>query len=148
MSKEYMNMVQENRSSGLFFDRKAQVQNAKCNLIVIILLYEKTVTSVIDICDVFANFFEEVYRQDLDIVETDPTWTHKVSSAVHDRSLVFNYLKKLKHKNARGPDSVSPEVLKNSAASLSTPLCYIFNVSLSTSVFPQLWKQSFITTEV
>lgn len=43
-----------------------------------------------------------------------------------------------------GPDNLPSCVIKRCATSLSTPLCYLFNLSLNECRFPMLWKKSFI----
>lgn len=44
-----------------------------------------------------------------------------------------------------GPDKIPPLVLKSCADSLATPICTIFNRSLTSSVFPGEWKTAAVT---
>ena len=51
----------------------------------------------------------------------------------------------LKTKISTGPDGISSHMLKNTAFSISTSLCKLFSLSLSTGYFPTEWKCSSIT---
>jgi hypothetical protein len=42
-----------------------------------------------------------------------------------------------------GPDGIAPRILRKCALSLSIPLHYLFNASLSCGGFPDIWKHSF-----
>jgi hypothetical protein len=44
-----------------------------------------------------------------------------------------------------GPDGIPPIILKNCATALALPLCLIFNHAISTCVFPDKWKLSYVT---
>jgi len=41
---------------------------------------------------------------------------------------------------ASGPDGVSPRLLKSAYDIISKPLCYIYNLSLSSMYYPSAWK--------
>ena len=51
----------------------------------------------------------------------------------------------LKVKTSTGPDGISSYMLWNTSLSISSSLCKVFNLSLSTGCFPTLWKSSNIT---
>ena len=46
----------------------------------------------------------------------------------------------LQSNKASGPDDIGPRILKNCAASLATPLCHLFLLSLSSKTIPVNWK--------
>ena len=46
---------------------------------------------------------------------------------------------------ASGPDNISHRMLKGCIHSISTPLCILFNRSISEGVFPDLWKTATVT---
>jgi hypothetical protein len=48
------------------------------------------------------------------------------------------------NKGAR-PDGIPPIILKNCATAFALPLCLIFNNAISTCVFPDKWKLSYVT---
>ena len=48
-------------------------------------------------------------------------------------------------KTASGPDSISSFILKSTASSIASPaLSHIFNLSISSGLFPLTWKSSHI----
>lgn len=51
----------------------------------------------------------------------------------------------LKNGNSQGPDSIPSCFIKNCKYSLLTPLSIIYNNSLKTHNYPQIWKTTFIT---
>ena len=58
---------------------------------------------------------------------------------------VVNVLRSLKLKTSSGPDGISSSMLKNTVFSISSTLCSLFNLSLSTGIVPSDWKSSNIT---
>ncbi|CAK1588779.1 unnamed protein product [Parnassius mnemosyne] len=71
-------------------------------------------TDATDICNHFASHFSSVYTVD------NPNG--------------------LRPKRGPGPDSISPYFITECAIELSTPLCFIYNKSLQTGCFPDIWK--------
>jgi hypothetical protein len=58
----------------------------------------------------------------------------------------FNFLQDLNVNKGSGPDGMLPIILKNCAyAAFANPLSLLFNSSMSTSVFPDRWKVSYVT---
>ena len=55
---------------------------------------------------------------------------------------VFEAINSIPISKAPGPDSITPFVLRNIAISISQPLAILFNCSLSSNTFPNLWKFS------
>ena len=51
-------------------------------------------------------------------------------------------IEKLKNKTSQDIAGVSSKFLKQIAVEISAPLCYIYNLSLSTGTFPNVWKTS------
>jgi hypothetical protein len=58
---------------------------------------------------------------------------------------VDDILKTLDTSKATGPDMLNPILLKEASSILKYPLCKLFNLSLSTSIFPTEWKFANIT---
>ena len=58
---------------------------------------------------------------------------------------VVTAINKLKNNFSCGPDGIPSALLKNCYSSLVFPLCELFNTSLSTGIFPDVWKKSYIT---
>lgn len=100
------------------------------------------------ICDLFADFFSSTYS-DVKIADSD---SHPLSELPYppvsipllDELTVVNTLKKLKFSFNCGPDRIPSCLLVRCAEALSTPLTLIFNESIRTGCFPQVWKTSFI----
>ena len=57
---------------------------------------------------------------------------------------IRHLISKLPSKTASGPDGISSWMLKATSASIASPLCHIFNLSISTGLVPLGWKSSFI----
>mgnify|MGYP000465329115 CR=1 FL=1 len=55
-------------------------------------------------------------------------------------SMVFEVLSKLDCSKAIGPDNISNKILYEGRFSLSEPLSKLFNISLTSGVFPDGWK--------
>ena len=53
---------------------------------------------------------------------------------------IFNLITSLKSKKSSGPDGVSCRLLKENAYLFCEPLCYIYNLSLSSGVVPDKFK--------
>ena len=53
---------------------------------------------------------------------------------------VFGHLSTLDISKASGPDGVGARLLKSAARELCRPLAQLFNKSLQTSTFPDIWK--------
>lgn len=98
----------------------------------------------------FADFFDDVYKVDGN--SSDNSWMDNVTTVVDIGSIaitkdqVYGCLSKLKLKKSIGPDMVSPIILRNCASTLASPLCWLFNKSLSDGTFPSIWKESYIST--
>ena len=58
---------------------------------------------------------------------------------------VENVLKSLKTGKATGPDHINNRILKELSRPLSSPLCELFNFSVSSGKVPDIWKQANIT---
>ena len=61
-----------------------------------------------------------------------------------DVSTKFLQLASLSPCKASGHDDVSNRQLKECATGLAEPLCHIFNLSLSSGVYPQCWNKTVI----
>lgn len=104
-----------------------------------------------EICDLFADNFESVYVND-DVYFSDfsRNFDHidkrvdigAMSLTIDD---VMTHLRNIDTSKGDGPDNISPILLKNCADGLASPLLRIFNLSLSTGIFPTRWKTSYIT---
>lgn len=108
-----------------------------------------TRSNVNEICDLFADFFEGVYRNEHTKHNLHLSSKHADLIDIGNITLTEEEVRKglssINSKKSCGPDLVPPIVLKSCAQSLTTPLCYLFNTSLKVFEFPSLWKFSTIS---
>lgn len=55
---------------------------------------------------------------------------------------VEDILSSLDTSKATGPDLINPRLLKEASSVLKYPLCRLFNLSLSESIYPSIWKNA------
>lgn len=95
------------------------------------------------IVDSFANFFSSVYSKSDPSHTNDFSLSH-LSGTININSVTENdilqAIKKLKNKMTTGIDGVPSFVVRDCAAVFVTPLCIIFNMILTASKFPDIWK--------
>lgn len=101
------------------------------------------------VCDLFADYFHSVYEP------ADPLGTScddsvvkqvcAIGSVCIDADLVSKYLKRLDPSKGAGPDGIPPLFITECANHLSKPLSILFNTSLKTGTFPDIWKRAYVT---
>lgn len=95
----------------------------------------------------FSNFFHSVYEPPSlgclpEAAENTRTDFNKLSLSPDE---VRKGIDKMNPSKGPGPDGIPPSFLKDVATSLCVPLSLIFNESLSSGIFPSLWKISHVT---
>lgn len=101
----------------------------------------------------FASFFSEIYDVNSSFYPDSSyisslnqvSGSFNVNDIALSREQVLYHLQLLDDDSSFGPDGIPAIVLKNCADLLVDPLCVLFNLSLQSGVFPELWKKSFIT---
>jgi hypothetical protein len=68
----------------------------------------------------------------------------KVSLLQFAKNAVHEAIMDLREQVGLGPDGITPSVLEKLVSVVQVPLTFLFNLSLSSSVFPAIWKKSFI----
>ena len=68
--------------------------------------------------------------------------TNFISSIILKQNEVYDTLSSLDTSKACGPDLINPRLLKEAASIISYPLLKLFNRSLETATFPDVWKQA------
>lgn len=144
--RDYLNRVQvdlnENPTSFWSYVRSRKRSNV---LPTRITLNNATAESPIDIANTFADFFSSVF------VTTDPATNSSYLDSLPTFDLRFPRpefspmdiqaaLSQVDPSKGAGPDRLPPAFIKSLSAVLATPVCYIFNRSLSEGVFPDEWK--------
>ena len=98
--------------------------------------------------ELFAEFFSSVYSTetfDASCLNADiPQLSTCISIPAIDELTVDAYLQSVKLSHQVGPDNVPSCIVKNCADILCVPLALLFNLSLASGIFPDLWKESFI----
>lgn len=96
-----------------------------------------------DIVDGFSNYFSDVY------IDSDPTHINENPLSINNNYInirciteedLLKSIKKLKNKMTAGVDNVPSFVIKDCAAVFIEPLLTLFNLSLTTSKYPEVWK--------
>jgi len=98
--------------------------------------------------EAFNTFFSSVFtREDISTIPTpDAKPVHKKLEVLRTcHKDILKYLRMLNPSKSPGPDSFHPRILKETAASISTPLTIIFNQSLDTGQVPADWKIAEVT---
>lgn len=97
--------------------------------------------------NLFAEFFSSVYSKKSNVIPDNLLSTNifNISNCTISISEIYSKLNSLDIYKGPGPDGIPPILLKQCSFILSRPLCIIFNLSLKTGIFPQLWKASYIT---
>ena len=97
--------------------------------------------------DLFNNYFHSFFCHSSSAVP--PFGNISSSELSPDASLstiditeadVYKVLSELDASKAKGIDGLGPNVLKSSASALYEPLCYLFNLCISTNNLPTEWK--------
>lgn len=92
----------------------------------------------------FAEFFSSNFNSNSTIPDMStivPQNPIPSECLVLDEYFVFDQLLKIKTTTSAGPDGIHPLILKNCASILYIPLTLIFNQSLETGHFPDIWKR-------
>lgn len=102
------------------------------------------------ISEYFQKFFASSYSNNL-FTAIDSDFYHMnnlpkttFSHIFIDANLVNQYLDKLSNDTFPGPDGIPEFILKNCSSALAAPLSSLFNQSISSGIFPTIWKNAFI----
>jgi hypothetical protein len=108
----------------------------------------KTVTDNAVKCELFADYFHSCYNAN-DCTE-NPISLHFSSHNDVLRSFnitpleVFDMLERCPSKVNTSPDSIPFILLRNCSATLTFPVFYLFNKSITTGIVPKCWKESLV----
>lgn len=109
-----------------------------------------------EICNMFSEHFNSIYQNssvnNVDVDREALSYAVATSSSASvlcrigiEEYEILKALTRLDGNKGAGPDSLPSIVLKQCAPQLARPLYIIFNKSLSTGVFPLVWKVAHIT---
>lgn len=101
------------------------------------------------IADLFADFFQSVFTVPDPAVTKNPfpcSINNMVLSNIEINSdIVLQKLIGLDEKKGAGPDDIPPIFVKNCCPTLTSPLSYLYRLSLDSGQFPNLWKSAYVT---
>ena len=93
--------------------------------------------------DFFSSCFNPSHPVDPSLIPCSPPPRYPLDLLCsHDE--ILNLLLHLPSDTATGPDEISSRMLRSTAFSIASPLTHIFNLSLSSGIFPSDWKLSHI----
>lgn len=99
----------------------------------------------LSIVDGFREFFQSVFLPTAPLV-SDMIDTRSNASCISIKTIsepqVLQELRNLKTNFTMGSDGIPTFILKDCANILTGPLCYLFNLSICTSKFPDIWKST------
>ena len=102
-----------------------------------------------EVSNAFADFFSSVYStpstpNSLDNAHTYRSNTNISLDKLSDQSIMMA-LTKLKNRPTCGPDGVPCFFVRDCRQALIAPLSFLFNLSLKSMTFPDIWKETRIT---
>ena len=103
-----------------------------------------------EISNLFADFFQSVYTSFSDS-DRDTSYFDYISvpaafSSINSisRDEIHKIISNLDGSKGPGPDGIPPVLLKKLVNELVTPIFRLFNLSLQTGIFPEVWKESYL----
>lgn len=126
------------------------LKSNKSNISTTVFLDNVTSDNISDTTKLFENYFSSVYHVDNpNIYLNDYPILNNINLNLNTWHIseceTEDILNTLNNKSGVGPDEIPPSFLKSCMIPLTKPLHYLFNLSLSSGVFPDCWKKSFIT---
>ncbi|CAB4035214.1 Hypothetical predicted protein, partial [Paramuricea clavata] len=126
-------------------------RSQKQNIVNEINLPEKTVTSNIELVNVFNDYFTDVGPKLAEKIEYEHNCSLRDFIPQHEPverfifqpvnvATVYRLITKLTISKATGIDEISAKVLKAAAPAIAEPLTRIFDMSIATDRFPMEWK--------
>ena len=73
-----------------------------------------------------------------------PKTNEKITNVTITESEIIDTIETLDPNKAVGEDLISHKVLRATKQSISKPLCALFNISLTESIYPSQWKSALV----
>lgn len=109
--------------------------------------YEDEIFEDSGVADAFSRYFSSVFLPSVPVLDHDRTIREDLSCSSNYINIVEisiddinTSMGHLKGKSSPGPDNFPAFILKGCSEWLSSPLLHIFNLALSTGVYPDRWK--------
>lgn len=94
----------------------------------------------IELLNTYLSSISNLYDNYKDLPVLQHKCTDNFSNLVIQEHEVFDILSVIPVNKAVGPDSISHKMLKSCKETISKPLCFLFNKSLTSKTFPDCWK--------
>ena len=123
-------------------------QKNKENIPVLLNDDNEVVNGDLDKAKLLNSFFSSqsiIDDSDKEVPDLDYNNEHVLEQITITELDVNGILSTLDTSKAPGPDLISPKMLKEAANVLAYPLSKLFNLSLSTKIYPKAWKCANVT---
>lgn len=99
-----------------------------------------------DTVNILKSYFESVYSQPNSNVSHIQCYNTDINFSDCQLTIteIFDTLRNLSYKTKSDPDQIPEIIYKKCYFSLTRPIHYLFNLSLSSGCFPDQWKSSFV----
>ena len=101
-----------------------------------------------ELCNISNRYFHSVFNIPIEgeqLPDLDKMCNVNIGSINISQDLIKSKLEKLNQFKAAGPDDMHPHLLRETAATITEPLCIIFKDSLQTEQIPDDWRKANIT---
>eukprot|EP00795_Rhopilema_esculentum_P007269 gene7269-12956_t len=98
--------------------------------------------------DILNKFFSSIFTKEdeTSVPLIDKQFSGSVLIDIDIREqMVLETLQSLKPSKSPGPDGLHPKVLREIAAQIANPLCFMFRASLQVGLIPGTWKLAHVT---
>lgn len=144
--REYISSVESNIKTDPYSFWKFVKSKRKNSSIPSIMRHDEvTGTGAAKICDMFADFFESVYRNEENIPIIVNDNINRIDSIILDSMDIQIAVNRLKRKYHPGSDGVPSSVLISCVDGLIGPLLMLFNLSISKGLYPDVLKTTYVT---
>ena len=94
--------------------------------------------------DIINNHFSNINKllPPLQTTELPAYLPSRPLQAIVNEYEVYQHLKRIPQSKSPGPDDIPPRLMREFAPELATPLCNIFNSSITEGVVPNQWKRA------
>ena len=101
-----------------------------------------------ELCNISNRYFHSVFNIPIEgeqLPDLDKMCNVNIGGINISQDLIKSKLEKLNQFKAAGPDDMRPHLLRETAATITEPLCIIFKDSLQTEQIPDDWRKANIT---
>lgn len=97
-----------------------------------------------EIVNAFGTFFKSAFNISSEYLapDVDDINENELQLVELSEDNIYKALRKLKNKFTTGPDGIPSFLVRDCANIFAKPLCILFNISLKSNTFPDLWKCS------